>query len=417
MRVKRLDFTTVDPSKFEQTPSGGWVVPAALTRTGVFIYRTEDGQEVREYRSPQEVFSPASMASAQGAPITVNHPPVMVVPDNWSKYAKGHIQEGTVAPEESFLVGKLAIEDGPTLEEVKSGKLRELSCGYSCDVEASPGTTTEGERYDTVQKNIVYNHVALGPQGWGRAGSQVGLRLDSKGDLVDTRASTVQVPRRTKRMKTIHLAGRTLVVSGVNYPLTTQEGRAQARQALKSLVQTRMDEATAETMKKDVTLEDLKAALMAALSMLEEMAGATVAEDMEDPQAEEKPPVRTVDQEGAPVVKDQEEEQKKMDSAVELRATILEKARKFLPTLVAKGKANSAIMRETLDSAGVSHKDLSDEAVYGAFLTIPERRMDATLLELNRATHTPAGGPGVSEETDPGNILRQKYTAASKLKK
>jgi hypothetical protein len=45
---------------------------------------------------------------------------------------------------------------------------RELSCGYSLNLDETPGTTPEGEHYDAIQRNIVYNHVALVPQG--RAG-------------------------------------------------------------------------------------------------------------------------------------------------------------------------------------------------------------------------------------------------------
>ncbi len=40
-----------------------------------------------------------------------------------------------------------------------------------------PGTH-RGERYDAVQTSIRYNHVALGPKDWGRAGSEASLRLD-----------------------------------------------------------------------------------------------------------------------------------------------------------------------------------------------------------------------------------------------
>lgn len=39
--------------------------------------------------------------------------------------------------------------------------------------------TYQGEDFDARQTNIRYNHVAIGPLGWGRAGRNVGLRLDA----------------------------------------------------------------------------------------------------------------------------------------------------------------------------------------------------------------------------------------------
>ena len=43
----------------------------------------------------------------------------------------------------------------------------------------------DGTPYDRVQRNIRYNHVALGPRGWGRMGPRVRLRVDGAAYLVD----------------------------------------------------------------------------------------------------------------------------------------------------------------------------------------------------------------------------------------
>jgi hypothetical protein len=59
---------------------------------------------------------------------------------------------------------------------VRIGDKRELSLGYECDIEDAPGVTVTGERYDCIQKNIRYNHLAIVKKG--RAGN-ARLRLDS----------------------------------------------------------------------------------------------------------------------------------------------------------------------------------------------------------------------------------------------
>jgi hypothetical protein len=46
---------------------------------------------------------------------------------------------------------------------------------------SAPGVW-QGQHYDAVQRKIRGNHVALGPKGWGRAGPEVRLRLDSAGN-------------------------------------------------------------------------------------------------------------------------------------------------------------------------------------------------------------------------------------------
>jgi hypothetical protein len=89
---------------------------------------------------------------------------------------------GTPRQDGALVTAALVIEDADSIARVERGEDKELSCGYSCDVQAKPGTW-RGQRYDAVQTNIRYNHIALGPAGWGRAGSDVSLRLDS-GDAV-----------------------------------------------------------------------------------------------------------------------------------------------------------------------------------------------------------------------------------------
>lgn len=77
-----------------------------------------------------------------------------------------------------FVGAELQIEDASVIARVDSGELAEISAGYQVEYDATPGVW-EGQPYDGVQRKITLNHVALLPVGAGRAGPEVGLRLDS----------------------------------------------------------------------------------------------------------------------------------------------------------------------------------------------------------------------------------------------
>ena len=177
MTVQRLDRCgRLD--RVRKTPQGGILAPANLTRTGVFLYPQEDGTTQRELRLPEEVFSADSLASLRGAPLTVDHP-ASVNADNWRAVAVGHV-DGDARKDGDFVAADIRINDGETIKRVNATdetRLTELSCGYSCDIDKTPGEY-EGTQYDSIQRNISYNHVAIGPANWGRAGNDVKLRLD-----------------------------------------------------------------------------------------------------------------------------------------------------------------------------------------------------------------------------------------------
>ena len=140
-------------------------------RTGILVYRNADGSERREYRPPEEAFRADSLASLMGKPITIGH--------------KAFVTAGNaaqVAPVGSVL--SAGRQDGNAIRADiviynLDTKARELSCGYTLDLDETPGTTPEGEHYDAIQRNIVYNHLAICNRG--RAGV---ARLNMDGEQV-----------------------------------------------------------------------------------------------------------------------------------------------------------------------------------------------------------------------------------------
>jgi hypothetical protein len=68
------------------------------------------------------------------------------------------------------------INNADAIEDVLNGK-RALSMGYECEIEKAPeGATWLGMAYDSIQRNIRYNHCAIVDAA--RAG---GCRFDSSG--------------------------------------------------------------------------------------------------------------------------------------------------------------------------------------------------------------------------------------------
>jgi uncharacterized protein len=174
--VARLDAGSI--GKQEITPIGGLRIDGYLTRVGVLEYRNPDGSTRRELRHPDDVFAPASLASLHGAPVTVGHPPAPgVTTANWRDLAVGHIGD-VVAGEGRYVAAPVLVQDATALGHVGAAKLRDISCGYTCAFDPTPGIF-EGQQYDGRQTAIKYNHVALLPRGGGRAGKEVQLRIDS----------------------------------------------------------------------------------------------------------------------------------------------------------------------------------------------------------------------------------------------
>lgn len=161
-----------------------------ITRTGTLKYSAQEvpvtpgpSGEIIIYRNEDEVFKPETIASFVGKPITNNHPPVDVNPENWKDLVIGTILhprrgEGT---SHNCLVADLMFTEQRAIDMVLDGKV-ELSCGYDVDYEElSPGI---GRHF-----NIVGNHLALVDQG--RAGPQCAVIDEQVKDVATMRTIDV----------------------------------------------------------------------------------------------------------------------------------------------------------------------------------------------------------------------------------
>lgn len=154
--------------------TGFMYVDAFLTRSGVFNYFDDDGNLIREYRPPEEVFSKESLDSLKLKPITDQHPKEMVSVDNIKELQVGMIGND-IKKEGLHVKGEIVLTDKDTIETVinrkKYGLTTELSCGYSCELEKKDGIHISEGDYQYIQHNIKYNHCSIVDSG--RAGETV----------------------------------------------------------------------------------------------------------------------------------------------------------------------------------------------------------------------------------------------------
>ena len=202
-RVTRQDFSRFDG--VEPAAGGALRVPATLTRVGVLDYTDDEGNAWGELRPRDEVMRPESLATLRGATLTDLHPPQLVTPASWKRDAIGHVGDD-VTVDADYVRASVIVQDATAIDRVRGKERRELSCGYTCDLDETPGVFN-GKPYTRVQRNITYNHVGLGPEGWGRAGSDVSLRMD--GADVAARTTRLDAPRACVTDTTSGAAART----------------------------------------------------------------------------------------------------------------------------------------------------------------------------------------------------------------
>lgn len=226
--VERFDFSRIDAARVTETPQGFLRVSGNLTRIGVLPYHRADGTVQRELREPAEVFRADSLATMRMIPVTDLHGG-MVGPANVQALQVGITGEN-IGHDERFVTGSAIIQRADAIAAVKARTRCELSPGYRCWVDMRPGEWN-GQKYDGIQRDIVYNHLAIGPKNWGRSGPDVALRMDGLSadaafsEYEDDRFS-IQVPAQIEQPKGAEMKKIKIVLDGVEYTLELAEALA-----------------------------------------------------------------------------------------------------------------------------------------------------------------------------------------------
>lgn len=265
MRVRRFDVGELSKPVRE---ANGWMrVDAFLARTGVQAYRKQDGSTRLEYRPPDEVFNADSLKSFEAVPFTNDHPPEPLDATNTKKYQVGHLV-GAPVQDGDKMRASILVTDAATVAELEGGK-REISNGYFCELEESPGVAPDGQRYDCVQRGITGNHVALVDQG--RAGSSVRIRMDAADAamLPSTHKPIRSESAGVKTMKTVRFDVVDVEIADAMAPvvekhLASLAARADAAKADADKAAAKADAETARADALKTELEATKAKLAAA---------------------------------------------------------------------------------------------------------------------------------------------------------
>jgi hypothetical protein len=231
IHAARFDRGTV--GEVTRRDDGSILADAVVTRSGVFSYHNADGTVRRELRHPDNIFRLDSLETMKLIPVTNGHPTRLVTPETVQALKVGHTGEN-VRPDGRNIRATLVIDAAEGIKAVDKGR-RELSLGYEVDLVAQDGVY-DGERYDFVQTNIRYNHLALVDSA--RAGREARLNIDGHGDgeslvhfdgadAIEFDESTNPNPTNPTRK------GRsmpTLVLDGISYEASQEVINAHARE-------------------------------------------------------------------------------------------------------------------------------------------------------------------------------------------
>jgi len=156
--VYKKDSFQID--NFKITSNGYLDIEGIVTRSGVFKY--DDGGELRP---ASEVFKQDSLDTMFAIPVTREHPPDLLTNATITLYEKGFVASKAVVEKTDndrgvVKLSNIIIKDKNLIDEIVSNKIKQFSLGYSCDLDEKVGKF-DNEDFVRLQKNIVYNHLAV----------------------------------------------------------------------------------------------------------------------------------------------------------------------------------------------------------------------------------------------------------------
>lgn len=179
----------------EDPETGFLTVTAVILKEGVYPYSPDEvGEEIplglqrrveiNEY-IPASAFTPEALKSLEGKDVTI-----YTTPDDtheWrdvSNALEDGLTSGVVAGspwvEGDELRADFLIKDPQTIEDIKTGRLIEVSAGYTGNIIFESGVF-KGKPFQAIQSDLNFNHILLLPSGEGRLGKEARI-INTKGN-------------------------------------------------------------------------------------------------------------------------------------------------------------------------------------------------------------------------------------------
>jgi uncharacterized protein len=170
---------------------GTALLEGVFARPGIYEYRQPDGSVVRELVPLETIHDPAYLETVARSVLTLEHPKVdaknavhVVNPDNYAEHSVGDVDgDVEIVKDTGFVRIKMAARRRDALDAIRRG-VRELSPGYQCRLEMTPGTDPVFGRFDAIQRDRRNNHVAIVERA--RGGRDCAFRVDAAVQI-DTR--------------------------------------------------------------------------------------------------------------------------------------------------------------------------------------------------------------------------------------
>lgn len=182
LQVERVDFVGRKVGNIKRTDEGYLTGDAPVAKIGILSYVLNDGSIRKELVTKDTLFNQDSMSTLKMKPVTDQHPPERLLDSRTVKRRKVGFTGENIKRDEEYLVTPLTITDEDAISNIDE-KRKELSPGYRCDLllEAGtfdcPGHPQHGQRYDGIQLNRKYNHLAVCDKA--RGGEDLKLHIDS----------------------------------------------------------------------------------------------------------------------------------------------------------------------------------------------------------------------------------------------
>jgi len=263
VQVRRFDRGSL--VEYGRDEGGMLRVRARPAKVGVYPYQSRDGTIHHELTSAETLFDADWLASMAMRPVTLDHPPELVTADNAKKYQIGTTGE-IIGRDGDFMTCTILVSDSRAVAAIEGGRL-ELSCGYTCLLDWTPGTW-QGQSYDAIQRQRRGNHVAI--VGRGRHGPGARIAMDA---LDDEAAYQMEDGMKLKLDDGTELDGAEAIlahIKNLDTKVNTATAEVAASKSEASEVRTKLDAKTAELValqaQKDAGADAVTAARMAGAS-------------------------------------------------------------------------------------------------------------------------------------------------------